>query len=324
MAEKKQSVLALLEILKTHSDEEHPLSVSQITALMESGYGLKLERRTIYSNIELLSNSGYEISTFEDNRKGYYLQGRQFNKGEVLLLCNALHASHFISSRQSDELIKKLLATQSKYQAKEFTDKVYMANPLKTPNKQLLYTIEAVSEAIRDKKQLSFTYLRYDSSKKLVARRPEPYIVEPRYIVYSDSRAYMIVTSLNHDGFIHYRLDRMKDARVLNEKVRPLSKDIDAYEYARNKLFMYNGETGFVTFCCDNSVIDQMIDIFGTELSIISSDDDHFYIRVKTSDTGAIILAQQYMDSITIMEPEELKEKFRKKLKEVSKRYSKS
>lgn len=324
MAEKKQSVLALLDVLRRCSDEEHPLTVNEIKQHLENEYDLTLERRTIYSNIELLSQNGYEVSTYEDNRKGYYLLERQFDKGEVLLLCNAIHASHFISNKQSDELISKLLSTQSKYQAKEFQDKVYMANPLKTPNKQLLYTIEAVSEAIRDKKQLSFTYLRYDSSKKLVARRPEPYIVEPRYIVYSDSRAYMIVTSLNHDGFIHYRLDRMKDARVLNEKVRPLSKDIDAYEYARNKLFMYNGETGFVTFCCDNSVIDQMIDIFGTELSIISSDDDHFYIRVKTSDTGAIILAQQYMDSITIMEPEELKEKFKKKLKEVSKRYNKS
>ena len=160
MAEKKQSVLALLDVLRRCSDEEHPLTVNEIKQHLENEYDLTLERRTIYSNIELLSQNGYEVSTYEDNRKGYYLLERQFDKGEVLLLCNAIHASHFISNKQSDELISKLLSTQSKYQAKEFQDKVYMANPLKTPNKQLLYTIETVSMAIRDHKKLQFIYQR--------------------------------------------------------------------------------------------------------------------------------------------------------------------
>ena len=319
--EKKQSVLAILDILETYSDEEHPLSVNQISDHLQNEYDLKLERRTIYSNIELLSSGGYEISRYEDNRKGYYLQGRKFNKGEVLLLCNAIHASHFISGRQSQELIRKLLSTQSRYQAREFTDKVYMANPLKTANKQLLYTIEAVSEAIRDRKVLKFTYLHYDRNKKLVPRRDEPYFFEPRYIVYADSRAYMIATSIHHDGFTHYRLDRMKDAQVTNETARPLPKNVDAYEYARNKLFMYNGEMNYVTFKCDNAAIDQMIDIFGPEISIIPSDEDHFFIRIRTSKTGAVYLAQQYMDHITIHEPEELKKEFLKKLQDTAKRY---
>lgn len=319
--EKKQSALAMLDILQKYSDEEHPLSLNEIAGHLETQYGLKLERRTIYSNIAMLSDSGYEISKYDDNRKGYYLEGRKFDKGEVLLLCNAIHASHFISQKQSQELIRKLLSTQSKYQAKEFTDRVYMANPLKTANRQLLYTIEAVSEAIRDHKVLQFTYLKYDLDKKLIARRNDPYIVEPRYIVYADSRAYMISTSTHHEGFTHYRLDRMKDALVVNEKARALSKDVDAYEYARNKLFMYNGEMGYVTYRCDSDAIDQMIDVFGPQISIIPDDDNHFFLRVKTSDTGALYLAQQYMDHITIHEPERLKKDFLKKLKEVSRRY---
>ncbi|MBR4421001.1 MAG: WYL domain-containing protein, partial [Erysipelotrichaceae bacterium] len=213
MAEKKQSLLALLEILKQYSDEDHLLSIRDMQRHLKNGYGLDIERRTIYAHMDLLRQNGYEISSYDESGKGYYLQGRQFDKGEVLLLCNAVHASHFISARQSDQLVSKLLATQSRYQQQEYRDKVYLANPLKTPNRQLLYTIEIVSEAIRDGRQLQFTYLKYDDRKKLVARRQEPYIVEPRYIVYADSRAYMIVTSLKHPGFIHYRLDRMADAR---------------------------------------------------------------------------------------------------------------
>nr|MBQ4458695.1 WYL domain-containing protein [Clostridia bacterium] len=321
MAEKKQSNLLVLDILRENSDENHILSVKDIQALLEARYGLVLERRAIYSNLEILAQQGYEISDFKDNGKGYYLVSRQFDKGEVLLLCNAIHASHFISQKQSKKLIDTLLATQSKYDQKEFTDKVYMPNPQKTENKQLMFNVEIVSEAIRERKMLQFTYLRYGKDKKLVARRPEPYLVEPRYIVYADSKAYMIITSPHHDGFTHYRLDKVADAIILNEKAKRLPKDMDAYEYARNKLFMYSGEMETVTFRCDEKVMDQMIDVFGTEMNIAFGDDGFFTINVKTSEPGAMYLAQQFMEYIEIIKPVELRDSFRNNLKQTLKKY---
>ena len=295
MAEKKHSTFAVLEILRKYSDENHILTVKEITSHLISEYDLNIERRTLYSNIGILKDFGFEISDYEDNGKGYYLSKRDFDKGEILLLCNAIHASHFISSRQSDDLIRKLLSTQSRYDAKEFSDKVYMPNPVKTNNRQLLYTIETVSQAIRENKKLQFTYLKYDKDKKLIPRREEPYIVEPRYIVYADSRAYMIVTSENHPGFIHYRLDRMKDALILNERSIILRNGKDAYEYARNKLFMYAGEMNYVSFRCKESIMDHMIDLFGPTLNVMSDDEDHFIIRVKTSRQGALFLASSIL-----------------------------
>ena len=126
MEGKKYSILAILEVLKRYSDEDHILTVKEINSHLKNEYDLELERRTLYSNVDLLKQFGYDISDFDDNGKGYYLASRQFDKGEILLLCNAIHASHFISSRQSDDLIRKLLDTQSRYEAKEFSDKVYM------------------------------------------------------------------------------------------------------------------------------------------------------------------------------------------------------
>ena len=168
---------------------------------------------------------------------------------------------------------------------------------------------------------LQFTYLKYGKDKKLVARRPEPYLVEPRYIVYADSKAYMIITSPHHDGFAHYRLDKVADAIVLNEKSKKLPKDMDAYEYARNKLFMYSGEMETITLKCDEKIMDQMIDIFGTEMNIAFGDDGFFTINVKTSETGALYLAQQFMEYLEIINPVELRDKFRSNLKTALKKY---
>ena len=321
MAEKKQSNLLVLEILRENSDENHILSVKDIQSLLETRYGVKLERRAIYSNFEILAQAGYEISDYKDNGKGYYLVSRQFDKGEVLLLCNAIHASHFISEKQSNKLIKTLLATQSRYDQKDFTDKVYMPNPQKTSNRELMYNVEIVSEAIREKKMLQFSYLKYGKDKKLETRRPEPYIVEPRYIVYADSRAYMIVTSPNHEGYIHYRLDKISDAIMLNKAAKRLPKDIDAYEYARNKLFMYSGNMEAITYRCHEKILDQMIDIFGSEANIIFDDGEYFSLSIKASETGALYLAQQFMEYIEIVSPQTLREQFKENLNKALKKY---
>ncbi len=321
MAEKKQSNMLLLDILKKYSDENHILSAKELQRLLEAQYGIVLERRTIYANLEILRQAGYKISDVKDNGKGYFLEERQFDKGEVLLLCNAIHASHFISQKQSKKLIDTLLETQSKYDAREFTDKVYMPNPQKTSNRELMYNVEAVSEAIRENKALKFTYLRYGKDRKMEPRRAEPYIVEPRYIVYADSRAYMISTSPRHEGFTHYRLDRMSDVMVTEERSRTLPRSADAYEYARNKLFMYSGEMETVSFRCHERIMDQMIDIFGPEVSTISDGSEYFILNVKTSHTGALYLAQQFMEYIELLEPKALREEFKEHLKDAARRY---
>lgn len=323
MAEKKHSAMALLDILIQYSDEDHILSTRQLLDHLKNTYDLDLERRTLYSNIDILEQAGYVISRYEDNGKGYYLEEKQFDKSEVLLLCNAIHSSHFISDKQSTRLINKLLKTLSRYEASEFRGNVYMPNNQKTPSQELMYNISLVSEAIRDNKLIQFSYMRYNLDKKMEARREEPYIVEPRYIVYADTRPYLIATNRKYYDFVHYRLDRISRAVILDEKAKELPKDKDAYEYARNRLFMFAGETETVMFRCEGSIIDQMIDIFGTDVSIIRQDDGYFALRVATSKTGARYLAQQFMDKIEILEPEDLRQEFKKELEDTLRKYKK-
>ena len=84
---------------------------------------------------------------------------------------------------------------------------------------------------------------------------------------------------------------------------------------------MYTGDTETVTFRCKESIIDQMIDIFGPEISIIPNKDGYFLMNIKTNKTGAKYLAQQFMDYITIIEPEGYRKDFLNNLKESIKRY---
>ncbi|MBR2067046.1 MAG: WYL domain-containing protein [Solobacterium sp.] len=322
MAEKKHSVLALLDILTRYSDEEHILSAKQIQEYLSKEYNLNLERRTIYSNFNILEQDGYTISKYEDNGYGYYLESRKFEKSEVLLLCNAIHSSHFISSKQSDILIKKLLSELSLYQQKEYKDSVFMPNEQKTQNSELLYNLDTLSYAIQKKEEVAFTYLRYNQKKELEPRRKEEYYAYPRYIVYSSGRGYLIASHPKHpDTFIHYRLDRIKKLRLTDKKFSALPRSTDAYAYAKNKLFMFGGDMISVTFKCQNDIFDQMIDLFGKEIMIIPGKKDTFSFTIQTSEKGAIYLAQQYLGSLEITSPKSLRLKVKERITEALSRY---
>ena len=73
---------------------------------------------------------------------------------------------------------------------------------------------------------------------------------------------------------------------------------------------MYGGNAIHVSFLCDERVLDMMIDIFGKEVSITKTNDNKFILDTRTSKKGAKLLAQQYLDSIKIIKPIELKNEF--------------
>ena len=60
---KKFAPLYILQILEKHSDNEHPIKHEKIVELLDSEYGLIIERKAIGRNISLLNEAGYE---FED------------------------------------------------------------------------------------------------------------------------------------------------------------------------------------------------------------------------------------------------------------------
>ena len=84
---------------------------------------------------------------------------------------------------------------------------------------------------------------------------------------------------------------------------------------------MCSGSTEYITLKCDEKILDQMIGIFGTEPGIMFDDSRFFKIRVKTSRTGALYLAQQFVEYIEIIEPVELRDQIKENLKQAMKKY---
>lgn len=321
---KKQNVLAVLRILLDETDASHILTRPQFNKILERKYNIFMDRRTFYSIIDMLKEFGYDISTYEENKKGYYLRERLFDFSEILWLCNAIHASVYIPERASKDLIHKLLSTQSRYDQKRYYAKAYLPNKTKIENKYPFYTEELLSDAIEYKKNVVFNYMEYNSDKKLVERHEgKTYNVEPRYIVHRDGRPYLVATNKELQGFYHYRIDLIRNIELGEEEVLPLEKSQDPYEYAKHRIFMYSDDLVPFQAICHVRLMGYMIEEFGKDVHTEKIDQEHFRLVASAPKRSIIWLAQQYMDGLEIVEPATLREEVRKKLAEGLAKYQK-
>ncbi len=319
MEEKKTSIIALLKVLEKYSDEDHILRQSQLLKLIETEYGVKVTRKTLYRNVEMLNDLGYEISDFKDNEVGYYLKERQFEKSEVLYLCNEIHASKFIPNAMSKDLIRKLLNTQNKYFKSDYTRNVYLDNE-KKDNQQLFLNIETISSAINNKKVISFEYVKYNLDKELVKTREKPYVRSPYYLVVKEDRVYMVSKGRNHDGFDHYRLDRMINIQIIDEPYINIETS-DPYVYAKYKLFMFAGEDERIILKCKNEVIDQMIDTFGKSVRIEPLDDGTFLLYGKCGIKDIKFLALHHLEDVEVIEPKSVRKEIKQIIDSAASKY---
>ena len=322
MQHKKNSIFAIYKILKDHADEEHPISQTELCKKLEEDYNIKLERRAIYTNLDMLQELGIKLSTWRENGKGYYLKERQFSEGEVSLLCNAIHASHFIPQKESDILIKKLLDTQSRQQKNNFHANTYLPNELKTNNNSIIDNFRDIDKAIAENKQITFHYYHYNEKKELYDSSPKR-IISPYFIVHANERAY-VVGAIRKNGEImirHFRIDRIADLSILDETSIKRPKDLctDAYLYANANLMMFRGDTIPIGLRCTENALSQMIDVFGTN-TIFIKNGDHYDFTVKTSRSGILIFAQQYLDFVQITSPDDVRLEFENRLENALKR----
>lgn len=320
MLSTKHSILCVLEILTKYTNEEHRLNASEISKLVLRDYELNIERRSVYRNISYLQEFGYEISGYEEN-KGYYLKERKFEPSEISLLVDAVASSKFIPTKETNQLIDKLLTLESVYDQKLVKDiGVYKAST-KTLNKDVFYNIELIQKAIKEKKKLLFNYCTYGFNKKLVPRREEKYIINPYAICCANEFYYLICNNDKYDNVSNYRIDFIKDIEILDEKQKVLDSKFDIENYIQNSVYMFSSEERQVVLICDNIILKDVIDKFGDNAKLKELPDNQFKAYINTNIRGMEFWVMQYINYCEVLEPIELREKIILTLEKSLKKY---
>ena len=101
----KLKILYLMQAFMERTDCEHPMSVPDLILYLD-GYGISVERKTVYEDIETLRIFGMKIENRREKPSGYYLADRDFSFPELKILMDAVQSSRFITERQSRELVR--------------------------------------------------------------------------------------------------------------------------------------------------------------------------------------------------------------------------
>ena len=321
----KLKLFYLYDILKERTDEEHAITMSEILKALDA-YGVRAERKSIYTDIQALKLYGADIVGEKDGRGyKYYLASREFEMPELKLLVDAVQSSRFITSRKSKELIGKLENLASSHEAKMLDRQVVVAGRIKTMNESIYYNVDAIHRAIGDDVQIRFKYFRWTPRKEQELRRDgEDYVVSPWGLVWDDENYYLIGYDARYGEIRHYRVDKMKNIRLSEEKRdgKAAFKDRDLGTYTGKRFGMYDGELMKVTLLCKNDAAGVIIDRFGKDVPMLKVDDDHFETKVDMALSDLFLGWIASMgDSIRLTEPKQAVDQMKKMIEGLGRIY---
>lgn len=352
---KKLVILYILDILQKYTDEEHRLSQKEIQDILKREYEMTVDRKAVKRNllnlIEYESNIEYrEVSRKDIFRKkdsvsykgtsdfadkeiseddllwtDFYLK-QKFTNEELRLLIDSLLFSKHIPYSQAKELIKKLESLSNIY-FKSCSQYIYPLPIERTDNKQVFYNIAILDDAIRKKKKVLFEYAEYHTDKKMHLKKREDgsvreYIITPYQMAVQEGKYYLICNYDKYDDISNYRVDRIRNIQILEERGKPFEtlkwsghQPMNLNEYMKEHVYMYSSENAFVKFRIVKAMISDVIDLFGKGVNFSEETDTHVSVSVHVNERAAEQFAKNYAPDVVILQPKRLRDKLRDDLK---------
>lgn len=284
-ANQKLKLLYLMQYLLQKSDETHPVTIQQMSDEL-ARHDIKAERKSLYDDIEALRLFGLDIVQSRSKTTGYYVGGRDFEVAELKLLVDSVQSSKFITEKKTLSLIKKIECLASAYDAQLLQRQVYVRNRVKSMNESVYYNVDEISNAITQDKAIRFRYFDYTVTKERRFRKDGAwYEISPFSLMWDDENYYMLGYDADAGRLKHYRVDKMTEISALERSRfgRDEFRSIDMSQYSKKVFGMFTGEEQTIRLRFSNHLVGAVIDRFGRDTMIISSDDEHFTVSVDVA-----------------------------------------
>ena len=274
----------ILNYLMENTDEEHFASSGKIMEHLENKYNIPLERRTVYSDINLLMEYGEDANfEIEYNHKehGYNIIYREFDLLELQLLIDGIQSSKFITEKTAKEITDKLKRFTSRYNRPVLDRRAYVTNRIRNENESAFYGIDSIHLSIAQDKKISFRYFYYNENKaKTYRKKGEPYIASPYALLWNDDNYYLL--AFEGKKIKHFRVDKMEKVEQLEEprEGKEAFKAINLSEWLIKVFSMYGGKEENVTLRFSDHKAGVVIDRYGSDITLIPDGGKHFKINV--------------------------------------------
>ena len=322
---KNGNILYILNTLKRYTDINHLLTTNEIKLKIKKDYEVDIDPRTIRRNINLLIEVfNYDIETYQDNHRGYRIIRDaffEFELGELETIIQTFAYSSFVSKEITDSVINKCLSMMSIYEQENYKNYQASIKNIKSDNKEIINNIEIINEAIKNKKKITFEYYKYffNENNQLTTETiiPKiPYKLSPYKIFYGLQKLYLICLKDGMKELLIYRLDKIKNMKILKEKRNEKYSEQEIDYYVKNNVAMFTGEQEKVEIECNIILLDNVIETFGKDIKIKKINEEIFYASFYTVLSGFKYWCLRNIENVKILSPLKFKKEITKIIKE--------
>lgn len=125
-------------------------------------------------------------------------------------------------------------------------------------------------------------------------------------------------------------MDKITDIDILEEKVKPENKvvgqekGLNLPKHMAEHIYMYSGNSVTAKLDVPVKLMNELIDWFGKDFTIISKNEERMVIRISCNEDALLYWALQYGIYVEVLEPLELRERILQVIKDMEKRYARN
>src|SRR5690625_5263805 len=284
-------ILRLQEILYRETDEENELTLKEIQEKLQHEMPNRtIDHRTLRNDMEILESAGFSITrnTGKYGRIKYSHQERDFELYQLRLMVDAILSARFIPNNTKSEIIQKLKQLTSKHQAKTLPEAIMFSQSVEFQDEKVKLNIDKIHDAVTSSKVIKYQYGKYNLEKEIeFGREGDFYYVEPYGLIWQDGFYYLIGFFQLENELRHYRLDRMFNIEITEERFR--KERFNLQEYVSQTFNMFAGEEMRIRMQFENELVPYIIERFGKDINIKRIDDERFEIETRAQISRGLI-----------------------------------
>ncbi len=266
--------LIIYDLLVRETNADSPMTTAEILSAL-AGLGIECSRKTLYDDIDLLNEAGFEVMTNRSQSNEYYISDRKFDLYELRILIDALRAATFVTEKKTEALVDKIATLSGAKNARILKTATVEFSTKKNTNEHIFYSIDRIADAITKRKKIEFLYFGYDVKRNTVLRKDgKKYIVSPYATVFDNDNYYLLCYHDTHENMAHYRVDRMDSVEITDAPISEPEwlKNFDIRKHTARVFGMFGGEDVRVTFRAAKRLIDVIFDKFGKDVTLTEID----------------------------------------------------
>lgn len=294
-ATRAERIFALYQFLTRNTCKGHSVAVEKETyegQVTLYGYlrslNMDVSINTLYNDLRLLEMPPFNLQVrYDRHQHGYYVENPPFERHELRLIIDGIQSAKFITQEKAREITKKIRGLAGIEDDNLLKREAFITDRVRSMNESVVKDADKIHEAIAANRQISFRYFHRTPDRKekvKYTKEGKVTIVSPFALLWDNGNYYLYAYVSEEKKFRTYRVDRMD--RISD----PLIAERDGVDkYKEREILhknavvfdMYHGKECSVTFRCHKHMTDSVVDVFGTQITMLPRDEDHFAFTAK-------------------------------------------